>query len=340
MNAVDKLTLFFGERDRIEGRWLTDVLGELLVRHRITSAVVLRASEGFGPHHLEQAADLLSLSDDLPLQLIAFDVPERIDALAADLLARHTRARIFRSGGHLHTPGAARTSAADREQAQLQLTTLVGRREHVGGTRAHQALVALAHESGAAGAAVMLGVEGVIDGHPARARFFAANGAVPLAVIASGPREAMLMTAERLAEALPDRAILLEPVTVLKRDGEAVAGLPSAEGSSIQTTVQASGDTRHGSWSLGPELVRALRAAGAAGATSLGGIWGYHGAHQPHGDRLLHPHRGVPLLTTTIAGPATAARSWQAIDAMTQTTGLVTAQRVRDVSNQDDPSPT
>lgn len=332
MTAARKLTVFFGERDRVEGRWLSDLVGSLLQRHRITSAVVLRASEGFGPHHIEQAADLLSLSDDLPLQLIAFDVPERIDALACDLLARHPSARMSGSEGHLLAGLPEQGDAGERDETDLQLTVLVGRRESLGGARAHRALVDIAHACGAAGATAMLGVEGAVDGRHTRGRFFAANGAVAMAVTAVGPRHAILSAAARTADALPGRAVLLETVTLLKRGGAAHGTLPRAHGDMLQLTVHASEDTRRGSFSLGPELIRTLRAGGAAGATSLRGIWGFHGEHEPHGDRLLRPHRGVPLLTTTVADPETVAGSWRVIDEMTQTVGLVTAQRVRRVT--------
>ena len=74
-----KLTLYFGERDRVDGRFLADVLVDVYERHDLTTSVVLRGVEGFGLRHRLHTDRLLTLSEDLPLVSIAVDTRERIE---------------------------------------------------------------------------------------------------------------------------------------------------------------------------------------------------------------------------------------------------------------------
>ena len=71
-----------------------------------------------------------------------------------------------------------------------------------------------------------------------------------------------------------------------------------------------------------------LRAAGAAGATSLRGIWGYHGDHRPHGDSFWQLRRRVPVVTVLVDRPERIQRWFAIVDALTDETGLVTAEAV------------
>ena len=77
------------------------------------------------------------------------------------------------------------------------------------------------------------------------------------------------------------------------------------------------------------EIIHRLQAeTEAAGATVLRGMWGYHGDHAPHGDRLLQVRRHVPVCTIVIDRPDRIARSFQIIDEITATHGLVTSEMV------------
>ena len=43
-----KLTTYFGERQRVDGRFLADAQLDLFGRHGVATSVLLRSAEGFG----------------------------------------------------------------------------------------------------------------------------------------------------------------------------------------------------------------------------------------------------------------------------------------------------
>ncbi|MEA2424788.1 MAG: hypothetical protein QOH13_1198, partial [Thermoleophilaceae bacterium] len=48
-----KLTAYFGERDRVGGRFLADALIDVFARHELQASAVMRGAAGFGAkHHL------------------------------------------------------------------------------------------------------------------------------------------------------------------------------------------------------------------------------------------------------------------------------------------------
>jgi PII-like signaling protein len=100
-----KLTVYFGERDRVEGRFLADALVDLYERHRLTTSVMLRGVEGFGLRHTLHTDRLLTLSEDLPLISVAVDSRATIErlvsgvrALMGDGLLTLERARMAQRG--------------------------------------------------------------------------------------------------------------------------------------------------------------------------------------------------------------------------------------------------
>ena len=80
-----KLMVYFGERDRAEGRFLADILLDLCQQRRTRGSVLVRGTEGFGAKHRLQSQRLLSLSEDLPVVFAAVDTPEAIAALGRAL---------------------------------------------------------------------------------------------------------------------------------------------------------------------------------------------------------------------------------------------------------------
>ena len=58
------------------------------------------------------------------------------------------------------------------------------------------------------------------------------------------------------------------------------------------------------------------------------GVWGFHGDQPPHGDRLLQLRRRVPVVTIIVDTPERIARSFEAVDELTEETGLVTSEMV------------
>jgi PII-like signaling protein len=332
--ACVKLTTYFGERDRADGRLLADELLDVYERRGVCASALFRGSEGFGRLHHVHTDRLLSLSEDLPVVATALEEPARIDALLADVLALKRRGLITLERARV-LDGTDAIDALDGDADELKLTLHVGRSERVGARPAFVAACALLHERGIAGASVVLGVDGLRDGRRTRASFFSRNGDVPIAIVAVGAAERIAAGARELVRLLREPLVTLERVRVCKRDGELLAtphAPPPADarGRALwqKLTVYSSHDAMHDGRSLHLEIVRRLRGGDAAGATCVNGIWGFHGSRPPHGDRLLALRRRVPVLTVAIDTPEKAARAFAVIDELTGEHGLVTSEIV------------
>ena len=100
-----KLTTYFGERDRVDGRFLADAMLDLYGHHEIETSILLRGAEGFGLKHHLHTDRLLTLSEDLPVVSVAVDARERIESVLPEVeaikwpgLVTLERARLL-SGG-------------------------------------------------------------------------------------------------------------------------------------------------------------------------------------------------------------------------------------------------
>jgi len=330
-----KLTTYFGERDRANGGFLADAFSDIYARHELRTSVVIRGVEGFGVKHHLRTDRLLTLSEDLPLVSTAVDTRSRIESALADVdqlpfhgLITLERARMLTGPIEPVDLPAELTDAA-------KLTAYVGRQERIGARPAYEALVALLHERGIAGATVLLGIDGTAHGVRQRAKFFGRNAQVPVMVIAVGDGQRIAELAPELGKTLARPLITLERVRVCKRDGQLLSEprhLPETDASGLgiwqKLMVHSGEQSGHDGRPLHHQLIRRLREAGAGGATSLRGIWGYHGDHQPHGDRFLQLQRRVPIVTVIIDTPERT-RDWFAIvDELTDQTGVVTSEMV------------
>lgn len=330
-----KLTVYFGESDRLDGHLLSDALLDLFEQHGLHAAVLLRAVEGFGIKHTLRTDRFLSLSEDLPLVAIAVDERARIEAL----LPRVTEL----VGGGLVTVERARLLHDGLEAVELpqelheatKLTLYLGRDERSGGRPAFLEVVDQLRLLGLAGATVLLGVDGMAHRRRQRARFFSRNDAVPLMIISIGSGEAVARALPVLDRLLTSPICTLERVRVCKRDGDFLAQprhLPEADDAGLgvwqKLMVYAGEQARHGGRPLSSELVRRLREEGASGATSVRGIWGFSGDNPPHGDRLFRVRREVPVLTTLVDTPDRIQQWFAIVDEITDETGLVTSEMV------------
>ena len=330
-----KLTVYFGERARLERGFLADALIDINARHEIATSVLVRGVEGFGARQGLRTDRLLTLSEDLPLVSVAVDVRPRIEAALAEVEALRFSGLVTLERARLFTRHNERAQLPADLRGQVKLTVYVGRQHRVGGAPAHEAIVALLHDRRVAGATVLLGVDGTADGVRRRARFLAGNAEVPMMVIAVGDGAAIAGLLPELEAMLARPLITLERAQVCKRDGVKLAEPPRPPASDAagrgrwqKLTVFAGEQSRHQGRPLAHELVRALRAAGAAGATSLRGVWGYHGDHQPHGDSFWALRRRVPVVTVVVDTPERS-RDWFAvIDRLTDEAGLVTSELV------------
>jgi PII-like signaling protein len=336
-----KLTTYFGERDRADGRLVADALLDLYGKHEIQSSMLLRGMEGFGLEHHLRTDRLLTLSEDLPVVSIALDTPERIERLLGPVreiqrrgLVTLERARILR-GVDAQSAAASVKAIVQTGQEATKLTVYLGRHERVAGRTAFAEACDVLHGKGVAGATVLLGVDGTHHGERRRARFFARNEQVPATIVAIGASEPIARAVSQLQGVLTNPLLTVERVRVCKRDGETIAPPHELSGTDEhgldlwqKLTVVSSEAARHGGAALHVELIRRLRAAGAAGVTSLRGIWGFHGDHPPHGDRLLSLRRHVPVMTIAIDTPARMATLFPIFDELTGEHGLLTSEIV------------
>jgi PII-like signaling protein len=330
-----KVTTYFGEADRVGGRFLADALADVYARHALRTSLVMRAIEGFGAGQRWRTDRLLSLSEDLPLVSVAVDARPRVQAALSDVDRLGLKGLVTLERARMLTGPLEGVRLAPQLDEQTKLTVYVGRQERVGASPAYEAVVGLLHRRGVGGATVLLGVDGTAHGERQRARFFGRNAQVPLMVIAVGDGDRIAGLLAELSAMLDQPLVTLERVRVCKRDGRRLGEphqLPEGDASGLgvwqKLVVYAGEQSRHDGRPLHHGLVRALREAGAAGATSLRGIWGYHGDHAPHGDVFWQLRRRVPVLTVIVDSPARI-RDWFAIvDEHTDETGLVSSEMV------------
>jgi PII-like signaling protein len=330
-----KLTTYLGERDRAAGGFLADALLEGYAHHGVRRALLLRGAGGFGLKHHLRTDRVLSLSEDLPLVAIAVDAPERIAEVLSGVEA-HSHAGLV-TVERARVLGMEVGTAAVHEQLheETRLTVFLGRRERAGGRPAFVAVTDLLRRHGLAGATVLLGVDGSVDGARRRARLVGRNADVPVMVVAVGQGARMAPALAELHTMLERPLVTLERVTVCRRDGSGLAPpphLPARDPSGLalwqKLSVYASEDARWAGAPLHMALVRRLRGSGVRGVTSLRGIWGFHGDHRPHGDRLAQLRRHVPMVTVVVDTPERVAAAFGVVEEVTADTGLVTVETV------------
>jgi PII-like signaling protein len=330
-----RLTVYFGERDRTPRGLLADELLRIYAQRRIQVSVLVRGSEGFGAAQRLRSDRLLSLSEDLPLAAVAVDTRERIEAALEQVLELTQRGLVTLERTLLLNEELGAPSLPSTPGEAAKLTVYLGRGERIGRLPAHVAVCELLHRRGLAGASVLAGVDGTRGGERTRARFFAANAAVPAMIVAVAPAAAIAEALAELRALSPGALMTLERLVICKRDGLLMSSPPELAASDQaaaarwqKLTVHCSQAATHAGRPLNLEIIRRLRAGDAAGATSVRGIWGFHGDHAPHGDRLFQLRRHVPVLTVAIDAPEQSAASFAIIDELTAEHGLVTAEMI------------
>jgi PII-like signaling protein len=151
-----RLTTYFGERDRADGRFLADALVEAHAHHEIRVSALVRGGAGFGLHHHFHTDTLLTLSEDLPMLSVAVDTQDRIEALLGEV-------ERFQ---HTGLVTVERTELLDgapvlTEPAQLTL--------YLTGRPAYTAACEVLHRHGVVGATVLLAVDGTFHRERRRA---------------------------------------------------------------------------------------------------------------------------------------------------------------------------
>ncbi|HEU5362287.1 MAG TPA: DUF190 domain-containing protein [Gaiellaceae bacterium] len=330
-----KLTIHFGESDRVDGRLLSDAMLDLFDQHRLHAAVLMRAVEGFGIKHTLRTDRFLTLSEDLPLVAVAVDERERVEALLPQVTELVGGGLVTLERARLLHDGLEAVELPEELHETTKLTLYLGRDERIGRRPAFLEVVEQLHRLGLAGATVLLGVDGMAHRQRRRARFFSRNDGVPLMIISIGSGDTIARALPVLDQLLTDPIVTLERVHVCKRDGRLLAQprhLPEQDDAGLgiwqKLMVYAGEQARHGTHPLYVELIRRLREQGASGATGLRGIWGFSGDHPPHGDRLFHVRRRVPVVTSIVDTPDRIQHWFRIVDDLTHQAGLVTSEMV------------
>jgi PII-like signaling protein len=331
-----KLTGYFAERERTaDGRFLGDALLAICERHGLVTTILMRGAEGFGRHQVLQTDRLLSLSDDLPMVLVAVDARPRIEAALPEIGAVAEHGLLTLERARLLSGRIGPVALPEELHDASKLTVYCGRHERVGRRPAFVAIVELLRGHGLLSANVLLGVDGTAYGVRERAHFFGANAQVPVMILAVGPGAQLSTVLPEVAALLDRPLITLERVRICKVDGRTLATPHDVAGTDdgglktwVKLMVHADHDTLHEGRPLFFEIVRRLRAAGAGGATVLHGIWGFHGDREPQGDRLFSLRRHVPATTIVIDTPERIGAWFQIIDALTDRGGVVTSELV------------
>ena len=330
-----KLTVYFGESDRIDGRLLSDELLDLYERAELRASVLLRAVEGFGIKHRLRTQRFLTLSEDLPLVAFAVDERARIESILPTVKELVSGGLVTLERARLVHGAIEPVTLPDELHEATKLTVYLGRDERAGRMPAYVQVVDVLRRCGLAGATVLLGVDGTAHGRRGRARFFSGNATVPLMIVGVGPGDAVASAVERLEPFLADPLLTIERVRVCKRDGRLVAPprhLPERDDAGLgiwqKLMVYAGEQSRHEGHPLYIQLIRRLREEGASGATAVRGIWGFSGEHPPHGDSLLGVRRRVPVVTTIVDRPDAIQRWFRIVDEVTDEAGLVTSEMV------------
>jgi len=330
-----KLTIYFGEHQRVGRELLSDALHDLYQRQGLEASVLLRGTEGFGLRHTLHTQRLLTLSEDLPLVSIAVDTRAKVETALPEVVELVGKGLVTLERARLLSGRIESVVLPEELHEATKLTVYCGRAERTGGRPTYEAVIDLLHDRGIAGATAFLGVDGMRHGSRQRAHFFSRNEDVPLMIVSVGEGRAIAGVLPELNSLLPRPLATLERVRLCKRDGVLLAEpepLPAAAGTGFavwqKLMVYASEQSRHAKHPLYSALIRRLREEGAPGATALRGIWGYSGDHEPHGETLLSLRRTVPVVTALVDRPERMRRWWEIVDELTDEAGLVTSEMV------------
>lgn len=331
-----KLTAYFGERQRVDGRFLAEDLLRLYGARAVATSVMLRGIASYGPRKELRSDQWLSLSEDPPVTVAAVDVSDKMAALAEDVVEMTSRGLITLERARLVSSDTANFLVPKDLQDAAKLTIYVGRKVLVAGVPAYYAICDLLYREGVSGASVFLGVDGTVRGERRRARFLNRNVDVPMMIISVGRAETIARVVPQLSTMLRQPLFTVERIRVCKRNGELLGppdALPMADNHGRQLwqklMIYTSSAALHDGTPIHRGLTRELRAGGAAsGATVLRGIWGFHGDRKPHGDKLFQLARQVPVTTIIVDTPDRIARSFEVVDEFTREQGLVTSEMV------------
>jgi PII-like signaling protein len=325
------LSVYFGDAVTAGPELSSDALMACFADHGLASATLLRGIEGFGLNRRIQAERIPDASTDLPLLAVAVDRRERITAVLDDVDVAVPQGLVTLEETRLATGEDIRDAELPHGVGgAAKLTIYCDSGERLRRRPSYREAVALLRCCGAMGATVLTGADGLVHGTRRRVRLFSTGASAPAIVVSVGPLDALRRSLPGLAEIFEEPAVTLEPIALLKHDGELLEPLPAAAAAGERDVWQAIGlYTRRSAQvngrALHSEVVRRLREGGAAGATTILGEWGFSGDERPHGDRLGRVTSHRPTYTVYVDRPGKVAELWPLIDELTAEHGIVTS---------------
>ena len=311
-----RLTSYFRERQRADGRSLASALTDLYAGSEVAASIVLRGTEGSSA-----AVAVGSRPDVEPLLSRAVELvgPGRVTI---------EQMRLLTGDIDPLRPGEAPGEAA-------RLTVYFGRQDRVYQVPAFEVVCELLYRRGIAGATVLPGIDGTVHGRRQHPRLFHHAADTPLMVIAVGPREQIATVLPELGTLFRHPVMTVERVQVCQRDGKPIGSphvLPDSEPRGMPPLLKLMVCTfeaaRHDGRPVDRAIARQLWAAGLENVTTVHGIWGFHAGHAPHGDHFPHRGRHLPAVTTATGRPERMAAALDAVGPLTVGRGLVTVQTV------------
>lgn len=332
-----KLTVYFSERARRGGAFLSDRLIEHYAREGLHTSVLLRGADGFGAHHRLHTDRLLSASENLPAVSIAVDRRERIESAlpGAQALAAGAGLVTLERAILLDGPDLERVAPPGGLGPDLKLTLYGGRRVRARGQAGYVNAVDHLAAARATGATILLAVDGTLHGRRRRARFLARNADVPLMIISVGDAARITAALPELAAMLDDPVATLERVQICRAGGRRLSepvGVPAHDQAGRPNWQKLTVHIEEGATHLGQPihsaLLLGLRDGGWAGMTTLRGVRGFYGGRRPFADRMLSVRRAAPVLVVAIDTPEQIRAHWPLVSDLTAEHGLVTSELV------------
>ena len=327
-----KLSVYFGDSAVAGPELASAALMRRFARRDVRVAALLRGAEGFGLNRRIHAERFPDISTDLPLLAVAVDERERIEALLDDVDEIISRGLVTLEHARLATDeDVARATFPEGAGGTGKLTIYCGRGERSDGKPTFREAVDVLRRHGAAGAIVLMGVDGVLGGRRREARLFAVNTDCPMMIISVGATEILRKALPALHACLKNPLITIEGITQLKHDGELLVPPPRWEvrggdepGVWHTLRIYTRRSAQVNGRALYSELTRRLREVGAAGVTTILGEWGFSSDEPPYGDRFGRLASHVPSYTVYIDRPRKVAEVWPIVDELTAEHGVVT----------------
>jgi len=199
-----RLTSYFRDRQRADGRSLGGALTDLYAGKGVAASIVLRGTEG------SSAAVAVSPRPD-------------IEALLSRVVELTGPGPVTIEQMRLLTGDIDPLWLGEEPGEATRLTVHFGRQDHAYQVPAFEAVCELLYRRGIAGATVLPGIDGTIRGRRQHPQFLHHAADTPLTVIAVGRGKEIAMVLPELGTLFRHPVMTVEKVQVCQRDGQLIS---------------------------------------------------------------------------------------------------------------------